>query len=164
MSDPVSLFDPSKDKRAGTAVVLPFLLRRMKVSLSPRDGAAEAVPWAPAAFAAGEAAVTWVGHASFLVRMDGAAFATDPIFSRRCSPVQFMGPPRLVPPGVPLDGLPRLDFALLSHDHYDHTDRATVRALGARGVPFVVPRGMGALVRAFGAPARPASCPSCCGG
>ena len=134
----------------GASVVLPFLLRRVKVSLSPREGAAEAVAWDPAAFAR-ETAVTWIGHASFLVRMDGAAFATDPIFSKRCSPVQFLGPPRLVPPGVPLDGLPRLDFALLSHDHYDHTDRGTIRALGARGVPFLVPRGMGPLVRAFGA-------------
>lgn len=134
------------------AVTLPFLLRRLKVAIRPRAGAAPAVPWDPSAFA-GDAALTWIGHASFLVRMDGAVFATDPIFSHRCSPVSFMGPPRLVPPGVPLDALPRLDFALLSHDHYDHTDRATVRALGARGVRFLVPRGMASLVKEFGAEA-----------
>jgi N-acyl-phosphatidylethanolamine-hydrolysing phospholipase D len=110
------------------------------------------VPWEPSAFS-GDAALTWIGHASFLARMDGAVFATDPIFSHRCSPVSFMGPPRLVPPGVPLDALPRLDFALLSHDHYDHTDRATVQALGARGVRFLVPRGMASLVKEFGAEA-----------
>jgi L-ascorbate metabolism protein UlaG (beta-lactamase superfamily) len=130
-----------------------FLWRRLKVALHPRPGAAPSMPWDPAAFARGDHAVTWIGHASFLVRMDGATFATDPIFSRRCSPVQFFGPPRLVPPGVPLDGLPKLDFATLSHDHYDHTDKASIAALGARGVPFFVPTGMGPLVRSFGAQA-----------
>ena len=135
------------------SVTLPFLLRRLRVAVRPRGGASPAVPWDPAAFAK-DTAVTWIGHASFLVRMDGVAFATDPIFSYRCSPFTFMGPPRLVPPGVALDALPKLDFALLSHDHYDHTDRASIAALGARGVPFVVPRGMGALVRGFGARAQ----------
>jgi N-acyl-phosphatidylethanolamine-hydrolysing phospholipase D len=142
----------SKGPNPVASVTLAFLLRRMRVAVSPRGGAAPSVPWDPAAFAR-DTAVTWIGHASFLVRMDGATFATDPIFSHRCSPVQFMGPPRLVPPGVPLDALPRLDFALLSHDHYDHTDRASIRALGARGVRFFVPRGMAGLVRRFGAEA-----------
>jgi N-acyl-phosphatidylethanolamine-hydrolysing phospholipase D len=135
------------------SVTLPFLLRRLKVAVRPRGGAAPAVEWDPAAFAK-DVAISWIGHASFLARMDGATFITDPIFSHRCSPVQFMGPPRLVPPGIALDALPRLDFATLSHDHYDHTDRASIAALAARGVPFVVPRGMGALVRGFCAEAR----------
>jgi len=142
----------SQAPHAGGSVVIPFLLRRVRVALRPRGGAAPAVPWDPAAFAR-DTAVTWIGHASFLARMDGATFITDPIFSHRCSPFTFMGPPRLVPPGIALDALPRLDFALLSHDHYDHTDRASVGALGARGVRFVVPRGMAELVRGFGAEA-----------
>jgi N-acyl-phosphatidylethanolamine-hydrolysing phospholipase D len=142
----------SDPQAAGASVVLPFLLRRARVALRPRGGAAPAVPWDASAFSR-DTAVTWIGHASFLVRMDGAAFVTDPIFSHRCSPFSFMGPPRLVPPGVPVSALPRLDFALLSHDHYDHTDRASVRALGARGVRFFVPRGMAGLVRGFGAEA-----------
>jgi N-acyl-phosphatidylethanolamine-hydrolysing phospholipase D len=106
-----------------------------------------------AAALARDPSVTWIGHATVLVRMEGAAFLTDPIFSPRASPLRFAGPPRLVPPGVPLRALPPLDFALLSHDHYDHTDLPSVRALAARGVPFVVPRGLGALVRAAGAQA-----------
>ena len=137
--------------RAGPAVVVPFLVRRV-LGAGKRGAPAPSVTWDPNAFAR-DTAITWIGHASFLVRMDGAAFATDPIFSRRCSPVQFMGPARVVPPGVPLSGLPKLDFALLSHDHYDHTDKASIRALGARGVPFVVPTGMGPLVQSFGAQA-----------
>jgi N-acyl-phosphatidylethanolamine-hydrolysing phospholipase D len=135
-----------------TAVVLPFFLRRVHVSLFPRAGAAEQVAYDAAALAF-DPGVTWIGHATVLVRMDGLSFVTDPIFSRRASPLRFAGPPRLVEPGVPLEALPPLDFALVSHDHYDHADLASVRALAARGVRFVVPRGLGALVRAAGATA-----------
>jgi N-acyl-phosphatidylethanolamine-hydrolysing phospholipase D len=95
-------------------------------------------------------AVTWIGHATFYVRMDGVAFLTDPMYSERASPFAFAGPRRLVPPGVPLEALPRLDFALLSHDHYDHTDLPTLRRLAQRDVPFVVPTGVGELVRKAG--------------
>lgn len=142
----------SKVPQGGATVVVPFLLRRMRVAVSPRGGAAPSMPWDPAAFDR-DTAITWIGHASFLARMDGATFITDPIFSHRCSPFSFMGPPRLVPPGIALHALPPLSFALLSHDHYDHTDRASIRALGARGVRFFVPRGMADLVRGFGAEA-----------
>ena len=94
--------------------------------------------------------LTWIGHATLLVRMDGASFLTDPMFSERASPLPFAGPKRLVPPGVPLAALPPLDFVLLSHDHYDHTDMPTVRRLAALGVPFVVPQGMRDLVESAG--------------
>jgi N-acyl-phosphatidylethanolamine-hydrolysing phospholipase D len=134
------------------SVAVPFFLRRARVSLFPRPGAAERVPFDPAALAR-DPGVTWIGHASVLVRLQGVVFITDPMFSPRASPLHFAGPPRLVAPGVPLDALPPLDFALLSHDHYDHTDLASVRALGGRGVRFVVPRGLGPLVRSAGAPA-----------
>jgi N-acyl-phosphatidylethanolamine-hydrolysing phospholipase D len=94
--------------------------------------------------------LTWIGHATLLVRMDGASFLTDPMFSERASPLPFAGPKRLVAPGVPLAALPPLDFVLLSHDHYDHTDLPTVRRLAAFGVPFVVPSGMRGLVESAG--------------
>jgi N-acyl-phosphatidylethanolamine-hydrolysing phospholipase D len=110
------------------------------------------VPFDRSALAA-EASVTWVGHASLLVRMDGVTFLTDPIYSRRCSPLPFAGPARLTPPGVSLADLPRVQFVLLSHDHYDHTDRATIRRLARDGVRFFVPSGMGELLRSFGAQA-----------
>jgi N-acyl-phosphatidylethanolamine-hydrolysing phospholipase D len=132
---------------AGTA--LPFFWRRMSASLRPRPGAAPVVPCAPEALLASPA-LTWIGHATFYVRQDDVAFLVDPVWSDRASPLPFAGPRRLVPPAVPLDALPRVDFAILSHDHYDHTDLPTVRALAARGVPFVVPTGVGELVRAAG--------------
>ena len=131
------------------AVALPFLWRRVRGSLRPRPGAAPTAPFDRGALELNPA-VTWVGHATFYVRLDGAAFLTDPVYSERASPLSFAGPRRLVPPGVPLEALPRLDFALLSHDHYDHTDLPTVRRLATRGVPFVVPTGVGELVRGAG--------------
>jgi N-acyl-phosphatidylethanolamine-hydrolysing phospholipase D len=86
--------------------------------------------------------ITWIGHSTFLVRMHGVSFLTDPMFSERASPFRFMGPKRLLPPGVPLEALPPIDFVLLSHDHYDHADLPTVQWLARRGVRFIVPLGM----------------------
>ena len=107
------------------------------------------MPYDPAALGR-DPSLTWVGHSTFLVRMDGVTFITDPMFSERASPFSFMGPRRMVPPGLPLHAVPRLNFVLLTHDHYDHTDRPTVVQLARRGVPFVAPRGMAAWVRAAG--------------
>jgi len=82
--------------------------------------------------ATGEVRITWVGHSSFLLQLGGLNLLTDPVWSRRASPVQWMGPARFVPPGVPWDALPPVDAVLLSHDHYDHLDDPTVRRLHAR--------------------------------
>jgi N-acyl-phosphatidylethanolamine-hydrolysing phospholipase D len=129
--------------------MVPFFAGKAWTSLVPRAGGAPVVPWNAAAIAENPS-VTWIGHATFLVRMDGVTFLTDPIFSQRASPVGFAGPRRLVPPGVPLADLPPVDFVTLSHDHYDHTDVPSIRALAARGARFVVPLGLGQLVRDAG--------------
>jgi N-acyl-phosphatidylethanolamine-hydrolysing phospholipase D len=84
-----------------------------------------AYPRAPA----DELRVTWVGHATFLLQIGGVNILTDPHWSRRASPVQFAGPARFTPPGVPWEALPPIDAVLLSHDHYDHLDDGTVRRL-----------------------------------
>ena len=92
-----------------------------------------------------EFAVTWIGHATALVQMAGVNILTDPVFSNRASPVQWAGPGRWQPPGVALRDLPRIDLVLISHNHYDHLDEASVRALAAQkgGPPlFVVPLGI----------------------
>ncbi|HUE77513.1 MAG TPA: MBL fold metallo-hydrolase [Longimicrobiales bacterium] len=81
-----------------------------------------------------EIRATWIGQATFLVQLPGLNLLTDPVFSDRASPVQWAGPRRFAPPGVPLDELPPIDAVLLSHDHYDHMDRPTIRRL-ADGSP-----------------------------
>jgi N-acyl-phosphatidylethanolamine-hydrolysing phospholipase D len=96
---------------------------------------------------------TWLGHSSFLVQCEGLNILTDPIWSDRASPVAFAGPRRLVPPPLPLQELPAVDFTLISHDHYDHLDDATVRALASRfpRMKWVVPLGVGKFLRKRGA-------------
>jgi N-acyl-phosphatidylethanolamine-hydrolysing phospholipase D len=93
----------------------------------------------------GVPAVTWIGHASALVQAGGLNALVDPIFSERASPVSFVGPKRHQPPGLALAQLPRIDLVLVSHNHYDHLDDPSVRALAAQpgGPPlFVVPLGL----------------------
>jgi N-acyl-phosphatidylethanolamine-hydrolysing phospholipase D len=90
-------------------------------------------------------AVTWIGHASVLVQMAGLNLVTDPIFSERASPVSWAGPQRAQPPGVAAADLPHIDVVLISHNHYDHCDEASLRTLNRQpaGAPlFVVPLGM----------------------
>ncbi len=99
-----------------------------------------------AAGAAMEPAATWIGHATVLVQMDGVNIVTDPIWSERASPFQWLGPRRAQPPGVALADLPHVDLVLVSHNHYDHFDEASVKALSEQpgGSPlFVVPLGLG---------------------
>lgn len=96
---------------------------------------------------------TWVGHSTVFVQLGAANILTDPMWSERASPVAFAGPRRIVPAAVTLDALPPLDLVLLSHNHYDHLDDATVRALATRDpqVTWVVPLGVASFVRARGA-------------
>lgn len=135
--------------RAGSGEMFQFLFGRVWSSLVEQRPGAAWVPFDRAAMAHNPS-ITWIGHATFLVRMDGVTFLTDPIFSDRASPVSFAGPSRMVEPGVPLDALPPLDFVLISHDHYDHLDLPTIEALARRGVPMFVPLGMGELISAAG--------------
>ena len=113
------------------------------------------VPVDPARFEAAPDSglrVTWLGHSTLLVEIDGHTFLTDPIFGGRAAPVDWAGPATWYDPPLPLDQLPELDAVLISHDHYDHLQTDTIRALAERDVPFVVPLGVGAHLEAWGVP------------
>ena len=73
--------------------------------------------------------ITWIGHTTFLIQMGGINILTDPHFSERASPISWAGPKRYTPPGISLEELPLIDFVILSHNHYDHLDLATIRQL-----------------------------------
>ncbi|WP_373691930.1 MBL fold metallo-hydrolase [Gordonia mangrovi] len=96
--------------------------------------------------------ITWLGHASVLVELDGVRVLTDPVLSRRCSPSQTVGPARMHSAPVTVADLPPIDVVLISHDHYDHLDMATVvdLALAHPGARFVAPIGVGAHLIAWG--------------
>ncbi|MFH0351721.1 MAG: MBL fold metallo-hydrolase [Chromatiales bacterium] len=76
--------------------------------------------------------VAWIGHSTVLVQTGGCNLITDPMFSRRASPLPFAGPRRHQPPGIALRDLPPIDLVLISHNHYDHLDLPSVRALSRR--------------------------------
>jgi L-ascorbate metabolism protein UlaG (beta-lactamase superfamily) len=98
-------------------------------------------------------AVSWYGHATALVEVDGYRVLTDPIWSRRCSPSRTVGPERMHEVPVPLEALPALDAVIISHDHYDHLDMDTIVALArSQRAPFVVPLGVGAHLRKWHIP------------
>ena len=72
---------------------------------------------------------TWIGHATCLLQAGGFNILTDPVFSKRCSPVQWTGPLRFVPPACEIKELPQVHLVLISHDHYDHLDWNSILAL-----------------------------------
>ena len=101
--------------------------------------------------AADEIAVTFVNHATVLVQTKDFTFLTDPVWSERVSPLSWAGPKRHRDPGIPLEQLPPIDFILLSHNHYDHMDVATLRKLNqAFQPPIFVPLGNQRVLEAHG--------------
>lgn len=96
---------------------------------------------------------TWIGHSTTLLQLGARSVLLDPMWSERASPVQWLGPRRLMPPALPLADLPVLDVIAVSHNHYDHLDRGTVQRL-ARAHPeahWVVPLRLGRPLRRWGA-------------
>jgi L-ascorbate metabolism protein UlaG (beta-lactamase superfamily) len=117
-------------------VLIPSLLAR-------RDGTPHAAPLFPK-LAAGQIGITWIGHAAFLVQMGGLNILIDPNWS-----LWLKGIKRLRTPGVQLHELPMIDLVLVTHAHFDHLDRRTLRAIAANQ-PIVVPFGVGNLVHDLG--------------
>lgn len=95
---------------------------------------------------------TWLGHSTLLIEIDGYRVLTDPMWSERASPSTIIGPQRFHPPPVKLDELPKLDAVILSHDHYDHLDMATIAELAKGDVPFFVPLGLRDHLEKWGVP------------
>jgi len=95
--------------------------------------------------------VTWIGHASALIEIEGKRVLADPVWSERVSPSRWLGPKRFHPPPIALADLPAIDAVIISHDHYDHLDMATIRALAAaHDARFLLPLGIGAHVQGWG--------------
>jgi L-ascorbate metabolism protein UlaG (beta-lactamase superfamily) len=139
-SEPSSSFTGGSDE----SILVSFLKRRS------HGKPQRPVPLAPtiAPVDAGETAVTWYGHSSVLIELDGRRILADPVWSNRVSPSRTLGPARLHPTPLPLRALPAVDAIVISHDHYDHLDKATIQQLASlQDAPFVVPIGIGAHLR-----------------
>ena len=94
--------------------------------------------------------VTWMGHSTLLIEIDGQRILVDPIWEKRCSPFSFIGPVRFHPPPIHLEELPALDAVIISHDHYDHLEKKSVCRLAQTGVRFFMPLGVGAYLEKWG--------------
>jgi L-ascorbate metabolism protein UlaG (beta-lactamase superfamily) len=127
------------------------------------DVSPDATPSAPLPLVSGDAArfavpppsglrVTWLGHSTTLVEIDGARVLTDPVWSMRVSPFGWVGPQRWYAPPVALAELPAIDAVVISHDHYDHLDRPTILAMKSWSTRFFVPLGVGAHLAYWGIP------------
>jgi len=139
---------------APTKVTLPFFLRRIAGALSWNKVPSPPVVANDAAFLRENAlgsvpTVTWVGHSTFLVQMGHVTFLTDPTWSSTASPVA-LGPRRFVDPGLRMRDLPAVDFAVVSHNHYDHMDLDTLRTLASKGTRIFVPLGNLETLRSAG--------------
>lgn len=96
--------------------------------------------------------VTWLGHSSVLIEIDGHRVITDPVFSDRTSPLSWVGPQRYYAPPLAFTELPAIDAVLISHDHYDHLDYRTIVAMKGWKTTFIVPLGVGAHLAYWGVP------------
>jgi N-acyl-phosphatidylethanolamine-hydrolysing phospholipase D len=141
-------------RRAGPLVAVPFLLRRLVARLREPVGLPGRVKPDVEALRGPNLnpSVTWVGHSTLLVRMGGVNFLTDPIWSERAGPTRFTSAFRHLAPGLEMADLPRIDFVVISHNHYDHLDLPTLRRVAADHPEalFLVPLANGGLLREQG--------------
>src|SRR5215475_14102542 len=93
---------------------------------------------------------TWLGHSTVLIEIDGVRILTDPVWGPCASPLRLAGPKRFQPVPVALRAMPPVDLVIVSHDHYDHLDYPTIRALARSEVPFVISLGVGAHLEGWG--------------
>lgn len=100
--------------------------------------------------AAPDDSVFRLGHSTMLIKLGGLFYLTDPVFSQRASPVQWAGPARFHQPPIAIADLPPIEAVILSHDHYDHLDRAAVLALAPVTAHFITPLGVGARLIGWG--------------
>jgi L-ascorbate metabolism protein UlaG (beta-lactamase superfamily) len=144
---------PNREKRRHRA--LKFLWRQRMHVIRPALSTDHVLP--PDSVKAGLAAhdgaeaVTWLGHAAFLLRLGGMTVLIDPFLSDYASPIPGIGPRRFTPPALTVEQLPPIDVLIVSHNHYDHLDARTIAALPhKRRIQVVVPLGLGRFFRARG--------------
>ena len=153
-STPQKFYNPGMHESAGASnlwEIAKMYLRAERKAPRPRAPLPmRVIPAAELAEQGGDARVYRLGHSSVLIRLDGETVLTDPVFSERASPVQWAGPKRFHPLPFELSSLPQITAVLISHDHYDHLDKASILALDDKVGRYLVPLKMGEHLRRWG--------------
>lgn len=140
---------PKLQNASSRTIIHAFLTKRKKRTKPSKELPLRLIP-AEELAETSQAAVYRFGHSTVLIRIDGNYFLTDPVFSKRASPVQWIGPKRFQPTPNTIDELPLIKAALISHDHYDHLDKAAIKALANRVERFIIPTGLGKRLQRWG--------------
>jgi L-ascorbate metabolism protein UlaG (beta-lactamase superfamily) len=134
----LKLYASNKEERVPPQAIGPFKTDARIYSQAPASGLR----------------VTWFGHSSLLVEIDGLRVLVDPVWDNRASPLRWLGPKRFFEPPLPLDELPEIDVVLVSHDHYDHLGKQTIQRLAkfdpVKKARWVTSLGVGRRLRDFG--------------
>jgi L-ascorbate metabolism protein UlaG (beta-lactamase superfamily) len=131
-------FNPTLPRKFSPTLADLFKMWREPSASWPRSIENQGVPQLNEPRKIDEIAVTFVNHATFLIQVDGITILTDPIWSERASMVSWAGPKRVRKPGVAFEDLPHIDLVLLSHNHYDHLDRPTLKRLQQAFLPTIL--------------------------
>ncbi len=118
-----------KKEKKGFLKVLKWRLNNQERAKWPIKVKNKSFPLPQEKNAIGELSITFINHATCLIQIDGKNIITDPIWSKRASPVSWAGPKRVRKPGVPFQNLPKIDVILISHNHYDHMDLDTINKI-----------------------------------
>lgn len=147
--DGKKFFTPGAPPVKGFADVLRWMLTRESAKWQVESARGQAIP---SAQVSNGLRVTFINHSTVLIQTAGVNILTDPIWSERASPLSFVGPKRFAKPGVALDHLPPIHIVLLSHNHYDHMDLATLKQIqqqhaprvyvALKNAPYLAPAGM----------------------
>jgi L-ascorbate metabolism protein UlaG (beta-lactamase superfamily) len=145
--------DDALSPPGGTGTLLRYVTARDNRPIWP-DRVAVTPAKPPARVDGGRMLATWVGHATVLVQTQGLNILTDPVWSKSAGPFGI-GPTRVAEPGIRFADLPKIDLVLVSHDHYDHMDLATLKKLWDRDHPLIVTSlGNDSVIGQAGVPAR----------
>lgn len=143
--DGKKFLNPGNAKAKGLTDVFQWMMQRKQGPWTEKKE--PAIGKKPEAMITEGMKITFVNHSTFLIQLDGVNILTDPVWSERVSPFQFAGPKRMKQPGIRFEDLPKIDYVLLSHNHYDHLDINTIKDIDKVHRPkMITPLGVKAFL------------------
>lgn len=147
--DGKKFFDPEQQYQRGLIKFIKWRLTKESIKW-PEKIEVEKYDKPPARILGDDLRVSNVGHVTFLIQTQGLNILTDPVWSERASPVSFIGPKRVIEPGIKFEDLPPIDVVWISHNHYDHLDVTTIKNLWDKHKPRIItPLGNDTIINSY---------------